>query len=438
MPRALAPAIRRAILNRARHHQSPGEIAQEMELEERTVRRIVTGFQEQGETALQAAYGACGVSRTVEFAQLRQQILELRQQHPLWGAGRLLLELELSQPNAVVLPTERTLQRWLREVYPTPAPAGRPAQDSWSRASRPHEVWQVDASEQKHLGSGKMFSWLRVVDECSGAVLKTVVFSRRTFSTGSSPSSPAGIPQDFPAVGLPRHDACGQWRAVGFVQRSASATGSVDHRTGGPDALERPLLPPAKRGRGTQSRTGCPLGRTETTSDRVRIPTANRSRRLSATRTASSDRGPDAMECILRVEIGRTDLQLSLGTNPLGLGPSPSALEPICCHSASRLLGKNRALRQQVVCRHNSQRVDRLYPVQPRRSGLAHHRYARPAVARDSRSTDSRRCSNSDRTHPFNVTLNGQTFCRYCFLGAPPGAARIHTAAQYFGQTFCR
>ena len=415
MPRALAPAVRRAILNRARHQQSPGEIAQELKLEERTVRRIVTGLQERGESALQASYAACGVSRTVEFAQLRQVILELRQQHPLWGAGRLLLELELSHPDAVGLPTERTLQRWLREIYPTSAPAGRPAQDSWARASRPHEVWQVDASEQKHLGSGKMFSWLRVVDECSGAVLKTVVFSRRTFSTGSSSSSPTGIPQDFPAVGPSRHAACGQWGAVGFVQRPAPATGAVDYRTGRRHALERPLLPSTKRSCGTQSGTGGTLGRTETTSDSTRIPRADRPRRLSATRTASSDRGPDAMGRIPRIEIGRPDLQLSLGTNALGLGPGSSALEPVCCHPACRLLGKNRPLRQPIVYWRNSQRVDRLCPVQPRPGHLAHHRYARPSVARDPRSTDSDYRSNSDRTYPFDETLSGQTFCRYYF-----------------------
>lgn len=412
MPRALAPAVRRAIVNRARHQQSPGEIAQGLDVEERSVRRIVTGFQERGESALQASYAACGVSRKPEFAQLREDVLKLRQQHPLWGAGRLLLELESTHPDTVGLPTERTLQRWLHEVYPTPAPAGRPVQEDLSRACRPHEVWQVDAAEQKCLKSGKMFSWLRVVDECSGAVLKTVVFSRRTFSTGSAPSSPARISPDFSAVGVPQHGACRQWRTLGFVQRLAPATGLVDHRAGGRHALECSPSTPAKRSRGTQSRTGCPLGRTKTTSDRTGIPEANRPRRLSATGTAARDQGPDAMGRLSRVEIGRPRLQLSLGANALGLGPSSSALESVLCPAACRLLGENRPLRQPIVCGSHSQRIDGLCPIQSRPSHMAHHRRPRSPVARDPRSIDSNCCSNSNRADPLEMTLFGQTFCR--------------------------
>lgn len=412
MPRALAPAVRRAIVNRASHQQSPGEIAQGLDVEERSVRRIVTGYQERGESALQASYAACGVSRTDEFAQLREDVLELRQQHPLWGAGRLLLQLESLHPDTVGLPTERTLQRWLREVYPAPAPAGRPVQQDLSRACRPHEVWQVDAAEQKCLKSGKMFSWLRVVDECSGAVLKTVVFSRGTFSTGSAPSGPARISQDFSAVGMPRYGASRQWRALGFVQRLAPATGLVDHRAGCRHALECSPSTTTKRSRGTQSRTGCSLGRTEATSDHTGIPKANRPRRLSATGTASCDRGPNAMGRLSRVEIGRPHLQLSLGTNALGLEPSSSALESLLCSPTCRLLGENRPLRQPIVCGSHAQRVDGLCPVQSGASHMAHHRCPRPSVAGSPRSIDSECSSDSDCTDPLDMTLFGQTFCR--------------------------
>lgn len=404
MPRALAPAVRRTIVNRTCHQQSAGEIAQELNVEERSVRRIVKGYQERGESALQASYAACGVSRTAEFARLREEVLELRLQHPRWGAGRLLLELESGHPDTVELPTERTLQRWLREVYPTPAPAGRPVQEDLSRACHPHEVWQVDAAEQKRLKSGKMFSWLRVVDECSGAVLKTVVFSRRTFSTGSTPPGPARISQDFPALGLPRHDPCGQRRALGFVQRPASAIGLVDHRAGGGHALECSRSTSTKRSRGTQSRTRCLLGRAETTSDGTGVPRAHRRRGPCATRTVSRDPGADTMGRLPSVEIGRSGLQLSLGADALGLGPSLSAPEFVLCSPACRLLGQNRPLRQSVVCGNDSQRIDGLCPVQPGPSHMAHHRCARPSVARDPRTIDSTCCSNSDRADSLQVT----------------------------------
>ena len=44
------------------------------------------------------------------------------------------------------------------------------------RAAVPHDTWQMDASEQLRLGSGQGISWLRLVDEYSGAFLGTTVF----------------------------------------------------------------------------------------------------------------------------------------------------------------------------------------------------------------------------------------------------------------------
>lgn len=419
MPRALPPAIRRAILKRSHHNQSPSEIAQELGLQERTVRRIVTGFQEQGEAALHASYEGCGLARTAEFAGLREQLLELREQHPLWGAGRLLLELEVSQSETLELPSERTLQRWLREVYSKPAPAGRPTQEARSRASQPHQVWQVDAVEQKYFGSGKMFSWLRVVDECSGAVLKTVVFSPRTFSTSPPPSNSARIPQDFSALGLSQNNTCRQRRALGFVQRSATPTGLVDHRTGNRHALECPPSPTTKWRCRTQSRLGTPLGRTETTSHSQRIPKTSRPRRLPATGTTPSDRWSHTLRSLSRIEICRANLQLSLGTNALGLGSRASALESVCRHPACRLFGKNWPLWKSTVCRDPSQKPDGLRPIRPRRDRLGDQRHAGPSIAADPGKTDSRGGAHANGSHSRDVTQNGQTLCHQYFSARP-------------------
>ena len=48
---------------------------------------------------------------------------------------------------------------------PTRSAAGQ----YWQRAEHPHDTWEVDAADQKRLANGRMISWLRVVDECSGA-----------------------------------------------------------------------------------------------------------------------------------------------------------------------------------------------------------------------------------------------------------------------------
>jgi transposase len=183
MPRAVPPAVRQAIWNRSRSGQSTTLIAQSLELPCSTVRRLVRQLKQHGQKALMPAYCNCGGRRSAAFEQLRQAALTLRREHPRWGAGRIRVELagQMSQTSS-----DRTIQRWLRQAKLSPAPRGRRKASQRSRAQAPHDVWQVDAAEQKKLASGEPVSWLRVADECTGAILKTVVFSRGTLSQGPS------------------------------------------------------------------------------------------------------------------------------------------------------------------------------------------------------------------------------------------------------------
>jgi hypothetical protein len=88
-----------------------------------------------------------------------------------------MIRLELEE-SAEKLPCARTIQRYLRQAGLQPASAGRPRSSSprLSRAERPHQGWQMDASEDLRLKNGQGVCWLRVVDECSGAFLRTVIF----------------------------------------------------------------------------------------------------------------------------------------------------------------------------------------------------------------------------------------------------------------------
>ena len=183
MPRAVAPAVRQAIWNRSRSGQSTAVIAQDLQLPPTTVRHLVRQFKERGPDALIPAYRNCGARRTPAAEQLRQATIDLRRQHPQWGAGRIRVELA-AQTRATT--SSRTIQRWLRQAQLVPARRGRRKAAERQRALTPHEVWQVDAAEQKKLANGEALSWLRVADECSGAVLKTVVFSRGTLPASSS------------------------------------------------------------------------------------------------------------------------------------------------------------------------------------------------------------------------------------------------------------
>jgi transposase InsO family protein len=81
------------------------------------------------------------------------------------------------------LPAARTLQRWFKKDAIPKAPPGHRPPASEDRAQQPHEVWQMDASEEIALRTGRRVSWLRVVDERTGAVLETIVFGCAKFST---------------------------------------------------------------------------------------------------------------------------------------------------------------------------------------------------------------------------------------------------------------
>src|SRR6185369_3390478 len=107
--------------------------------------------------------------------------LDLRRDHPTWGAGLIRVILRRRFPRSTP-PSVRTLQRWLRRAKLNPVPPGRRPAGQPARAEQPHDVWQVDAAELVRLKSGQPVSWLRIVDECSGAVLQTAVFPPRALA----------------------------------------------------------------------------------------------------------------------------------------------------------------------------------------------------------------------------------------------------------------
>ena len=173
MPAPIPAPIRQTIFQRSRKGASVATLAEELELSERTVRHLVRRFDERGQSGLVPDYIRCATKSTAPDSAVRQKALQMRAQHPDWGGGLMgvLLREELG-----TCPCERTLQRWFRRAALTPAPAGRrPARDQ-TRARQPHEVWQMDAAERVRLASGEPVSWLRIADECSGAVLQTRIF----------------------------------------------------------------------------------------------------------------------------------------------------------------------------------------------------------------------------------------------------------------------
>jgi transposase len=177
MPAPIPVPVRQAMFQRSRKGVSVATLAEEFELSERTVRR----FDERGQSGLAPDYTRCATKSASKDSAVRQRALQMRAQHPGWGGGliRVFLQQELN-----ACPSERTLQRWFREAALTPAPAGRRPDRDKTRASRPHEVWQMDAAERMRLASGEQVSWLRLADECSGAVLHTAIFPPGVLESG--------------------------------------------------------------------------------------------------------------------------------------------------------------------------------------------------------------------------------------------------------------
>lgn len=232
MPRPLPLPLRQAIWQRFQAGQDSPTIAAALDLEPRTVRRLVGRFRQTGTSAMGPSYDRCGAATPKPAESLLQAALGLRRQHPTWGAGLIHVMLRHQLPDDS-LPAVRTLQRWFQSAGLSPAPAGRrPAADS-RRAQRPHEVWQMDAAELVKLRTGQLVSWLRIVDECSGAVLQTAVFPPGPLDSDPAHGDPGAIAAGLRPLGPAGAVAGGQRGAVGHAGRPADGPGVVVARRGG-------------------------------------------------------------------------------------------------------------------------------------------------------------------------------------------------------------
>ena len=239
MPAPLTDAVRRRLFALWQKGTSPAALARQLRLPPRSVRRLCHAFDQRGAAALAPASPR---PQPATPGPALQQALLLHKQHPTWGAPYLRLRLAHLRPELVPLPSARTLQRWFQRQRQPPAPPGRkPAADP-PRARQAHAVWQMDAVEQLRLATGEQVSWLRWVDELTGAVLGTAVFPPRHLRASPRDGRPAGRAAAVAALGSAANAAGRQRRPVGQLERPAHALRVVGHRRRGRSTLERPLL----------------------------------------------------------------------------------------------------------------------------------------------------------------------------------------------------
>ena len=201
MPHPIPLPVRQVIVQRAEQGQSAGLIARFLGLVSRSVRQLLQRLRMQGNNALLTSYPGRAYPHPPQFRALVEEALKLRREHPTWGAGLVRVWLRRYYP-AASIPAERTLQRWFRRAGLIPAPSGRRAEpSSYHRAPQPHEVWQMDAADQVALRNGTLVCWLRIADECSGAVLETAVFPPGVLEHGGGQSGASRVTPGISPLG---------------------------------------------------------------------------------------------------------------------------------------------------------------------------------------------------------------------------------------------
>jgi hypothetical protein len=232
MPRPIAAALRRALRRRWQQGQDAPTIAAALGLAERTVRRFLRRLRQQPSDNLESAYPRADPARPA--APLQEAAVQMRRDHPTWGAALIRVLLGHDFPDQP-LPGVRTLQRWLARAGRNPAPRGRRPRAERRRALHPHDVWQMDAAELIRLASGQQVSWLRLVDEHTGAVLQTAVFPPGPLVFGRSTRCANRVAAGVSPLGTARVVPGGQRRPVGVQGGPADRPGAVavgDGRSG--------------------------------------------------------------------------------------------------------------------------------------------------------------------------------------------------------------
>jgi hypothetical protein len=130
MPAPTPPGLRQRLLELHRAGLPPMEIARELSLPDRTVRRLVArARQPDAKDDLPPLPGRPGRPLDPIRLPLRLSCLQLRRENPGWGAGRIRLELQDLYPGQQVPPRAHFSTGCAR-------PAWRPRSRCWSVTRR--------------------------------------------------------------------------------------------------------------------------------------------------------------------------------------------------------------------------------------------------------------------------------------------------------------
>jgi hypothetical protein len=293
---AISRPVRDEVIQRTHAGESSSQVAEALGVSRRFVRNLVRRFREEGPSALEIHYERCGPRQPRASGKLVDAVRRMRAEHPAWGAP--LMWVKLKKQFAEHMVSCRTLQRWLSAGSPS-LRSKRPAANV-HKAQVPHEVWQVDAAEDIRLASGEKVSWLRLVDECSGAFVWTEVFSPAPLEPGAGRRGARRVFERVFAVGASPADSRGQRLALGIDGRLAHRLGPVVDRLGDRSHLESAAAASEKRRGRTRARHRQTLGRTAHVSFGSRTAATDSPSRPLATRRVPARGRLDAPRTLSR------------------------------------------------------------------------------------------------------------------------------------------
>ena len=176
MPRAIAVAVRRQIVERHRGGERLSSIARDLSIPYESLRKVWRSYRHSGQ--LTPNYQACGRRGVRASRRVYRAAIWLKRLHPTWGAGLIRQVIQEQWANEKV-PQARSLQRWFVQAGVQTPKTKQGGQARVGRGTAAHNIWEMDSKEAIQLGSGEKVSWLVVSDEASGAVLGGTVFPPR-------------------------------------------------------------------------------------------------------------------------------------------------------------------------------------------------------------------------------------------------------------------
>jgi transposase InsO family protein len=160
----------RFVVAASRREHTMAELCREFQISRQTGYLWLSRYQQGGAGQMRERSRKPQHSPRRTAGELEQEVIELRRQHPDWGAAKLRVLLQ--QQRAQVNIHERTVHRiLLRHDLVAAEHRHRPALERFERAS-PNELWQMDFKGPQGFNRGSPVGPLSILDDHSRYILQ--------------------------------------------------------------------------------------------------------------------------------------------------------------------------------------------------------------------------------------------------------------------------